>query len=706
MDPKKIEALEAWPIPRCKKHVQQFLGFVNFYRRFVRDFAKIARPLNRLCGSAPWSWTSSENDALRNSVSKGPVLAILDDAPFRVEADSSGFATGAVLSQLQDTLWRPVAFFSKSLNDVERNYDIHDRELLSIMRALAEWRKYLHGSQTPFEIFSDNKNLLYFMTNQKLNRRQARWSLELADFNFTLIHKPGSSMVCSDALSRQPDYDTGSGDNDNITMFSPEHIRWTVIDYQPSQIVNEIRQHTDLNHSLFLKNSHLPGWTFENDLTCWHNRIVVPDINSLRERIIKENHDSILAGHPGCAKTIELIQRDYWWPSITKDCHSYVNGCSACQRSKPLRQKPLSLLAPNEVPENNWQIISCDFVTNLPRSKGYNSVMVCVDRLSKMVRLIPCNKTITSEMAARKYRDYVWKDFGLPSRIISDCGPQFVSAFTRALNSLLGITENFSTSRHPQTDGQTERLNQEMEQYLRIFCGCRQTDWAEWLACAEFSINNKINSSTGYSPFFLNYGHDPYRPLQPSRHSSSGVPRADEFAKKMLELTKESSAALSLANSAMKRSYDKHHRYLSPLTPGTLVLLDGKGIETKSPSHKLDDKRHGPFEAVEQIGEVSYRLKLPSTWKIHDVFHVSKLTPFRTPAFPSQTASSLAPAIVDNDNNPLAKIITHKSLRNKSIYLALLAGESIEDARWFSELDLSNLPDPNGVFLSYNSSLP
>ena len=431
----------------------------------------------------------------------------------------------------------------------------------------------------------------------------------------------------------------------------------------------------------------------------------MPDVNSLRKCIIKENHNSISAGHPGRTKTIELIQCDYWWPSITKDCHAYVDGCITCQRSKPLCQKPLGLLVPNEVPENNWQIISCDFITDLPRSKGYNSVMVCVDHLSKMVHLIPCNKTITSEMAAPKYRDHVWKDFGLPSRIISDRRPQFVSAFTRALNSLLGITENFSTAHHPQTDGQTECLNQEMEQYLQIFCGRRQTDWAEWLACAEFSINNKINSSTGYSPFFLNYGRNPKCPLQPLQQSNSGVPLADNFTKKMDELTKESTAALSLANSAMKRSFDKRHRDISPLLPGTMVLLDGKGIETKSPSHKLDDKRHGPFEVVEQISEVSYRLKLPASWKIHDVFHVSKLVPFKEPKFPSQTAAPPPPSIVCDDNNSLAKIISHKSLRNKTIYLALLAGDSVEDARWFSELDLSKLPDPDGILPSYISSL-
>lgn len=221
--------------------------------------------------------------------------------------------------------------------------------------------------------------------------------------------------------------------------------------------------------------------------------------------------------------------------------------------------------------------------------------MVCVDRLSKMVRLIPCNKTISSEMAAKNYHDFVWKDFGLPFRIISDRGPQFVSNFMRALNQLLGIMENLSTARRPQTDGQTERANQELEQCLRIFCNDRQSDWAEWLACAEFSLNNRVNSLTGFLPFFLNYGRDPPRPLAPLRLVNSSVPKANEFASQMSALSQETSAALRLAAASMKRAYDRHHRDAPPLTVGSLVLLDAAGINTTRPCKKLDDGTRCPL---------------------------------------------------------------------------------------------------------------
>lgn len=244
-----------------------------------------------------------------------------------------------------------------------------------------------------------------------------------------------------------------------------------------------------------------------------------------------------------------------------------------------------------------------------------------------------------------------------------------------------------------------------MEQYLRVFCGKRQHDWAEWLSCAEFSINNKINSSTGYSPFFLNYGRNPTRPLLPLRASPSGVPRADDFAKQMAALTKETSAALELANSAMKRSYDKRHRDTAPLAPGSLVLLDSSGLDTKSPSRKLDDKRHGPFQVLESIGDVSYRLKLPASWRIHDVFHISKLVPFKLPDFPSQSSAPQVPDLLIPNDKILQQVTLHKQLRNRIFYLALLSGDNPEDARWIPHDELFMIPDPNRVLQSYYSSL-
>jgi len=241
------------------------------------------------------------------------------------------------------------------------------------------------------------------MTNQKLNCRQACWSLELAEFNFTLIHKLGSSMICADALSRQPDYDKGENDNDNITLLKPEHIRQVEVSYEPSILVEDIKKHKMALDDVWNKHWNLYGWSYEDGVVCWYNHIYVPQANSLHERIMRESHNVLTAGHPGRSEMIELIQCNFWWPSLTKDVRTYVDGCPTCQRMKPLQQKPHGLLTPNEILRGYWEIISCDFIVDLPHSRGFDSIMVCVDRLSKMVRLIPCNKTISSEGAARKY---------------------------------------------------------------------------------------------------------------------------------------------------------------------------------------------------------------------------------------------------------------------------------------------------------------
>src|SRR6202034_1246488 len=210
------------------KEVQSFLGFVNFYRRFIKDFSQHARPLFDLTKKdVSWRWTEEEQSAfssLKGAVTSAPILSSPDNSrPFRIEADSSDFATGAVLSQesSEDDKWHPVAFLSKSLSPVERNYDIHDKEMLAIIRAMEEWRHFLEGAEHQFKVWTDHKNLEYFMTAKKLNRRQARWSLFLACFDFLLHHQPGKCMGKSDALSRRSDHGTGSDDNSNITLLTP-----------------------------------------------------------------------------------------------------------------------------------------------------------------------------------------------------------------------------------------------------------------------------------------------------------------------------------------------------------------------------------------------------------------------------------------------------------------------------------------------------
>jgi hypothetical protein len=334
MDLAKVAGVLEWPLPANLKEVQSFVGFLNFYRRFIEGFAKVTRPLHNLTKKGtPFKFGEEELAAfvkLKELITSAPILMLPNSThPFCVEADSSDFATGGVLSQLclDDGKWHPVAFLSKSLSAVEWNYEIHDKEMLAIIRALEEWRHFLEGAQHTVEIWTDHKNLEYFQTAQNLNRCQARWSLYLSRFHFDLFHRPGTSMGKPDALSRRADHNDGRLDNQGRVLLSPDLFRvraLTVVraEGEVKELLREICQSmrsTELEDPVakaaaLLRRDKQRGqlrrseWDFEGeDLLLFNSRIYVLDATDLRRRIIAQHHDSLVAGHPGRWKTLELI---------------------------------------------------------------------------------------------------------------------------------------------------------------------------------------------------------------------------------------------------------------------------------------------------------------------------------------------------------------------------------------------------------------
>ncbi|VDC03698.1 unnamed protein product [Peniophora sp. CBMAI 1063] len=375
MDPAKIKAVAKWAVPTRKKELQSFLGFYNFYHRFIKDFSHVSRPLHRLTGDVPWEWGIEQQlafEELKLCVTSEPVLVIpVDDSPFRVEADASDFATGAVLSQkAADGKWHPVAYFSKSLSEAERNYEIYDKELLAIMLALEEWHQYLLGARHTFEIWSDHQNLTYFHEACRLNCCQAHWFTEMQEYDFTLHHKPGGLMGCPDALSREAGHERGENNNQDVVLLKPEFCRVllhaTAFDFagEDKPTIRRIKDCTaereeSVELALLIKN---PRWKeHAGGLLTHNNHIYVPSDEALRADIIKAHHDSLATGHPGHYKTEELITRMYWWPSIRKDIGRYVAGCRLCQRIKYRRESPHAPLQPNETPTRPFEVISMDF---------------------------------------------------------------------------------------------------------------------------------------------------------------------------------------------------------------------------------------------------------------------------------------------------------------------------------------------------------
>lgn len=248
-------------------------------------------------------------------------------------------------------------------------------------------------------------------------------------------------------------------------------------------------------------------WVKHNDsLITWQDKIYIRRDSKLREDIIRLHHDTKLASHPGRYKTQELITCKYWWPGVQRDIQKYIVGCDMCQRTKNHCEKPHAPLQPNEIPKEPWEIVSVDLIGELPESSGYNVIWVIADRFTKQIHVLPTHTTLTAEGLAKLYRDNIFRLHGIPQKFIHDREPQFASKFMNEFYRLLGIEANATKAYHPQTGGQTERIKQEVEQYLRVWCHHRQDDWADLLALAEFNYNDQEQSSTGYSPFSANYG--------------------------------------------------------------------------------------------------------------------------------------------------------------------------------------------------------
>ena len=360
MDPVKVQGITGWPIPTTVKQVRGFLEFGNFYRWFIDHYAEISRPLNDLTKKdTPFDWTNKCQDAfeeLKRRFTTALVMRMPDTTqPFVIESDTSLTTTAAVLRQ-QDVNgdWHPVAYLSQSLLPAERNYEIYDRELLAIVRALEAWRHYIMGGPHAVCILTNHKNLTYFRSPQKLNRRQARWHLFLSQFNYVLHHCPGSQLVQADALTRTTHL-THTKDDKFAKGTSPLLTRQLFINALDElesvalddTIFDQIRRAskddsfaTTVRLALSDKNQPIPGrldcelWDENDGLLTYDSRVYVPSNLILRRTITQAYHDTATAGHPGQFKTGELISRDFYWPGLYSFVSSYVRGCSQCQQFK------------------------------------------------------------------------------------------------------------------------------------------------------------------------------------------------------------------------------------------------------------------------------------------------------------------------------------------------------------------------------------
>ncbi|KAL0552128.1 hypothetical protein IC582_011225 [Cucumis melo] len=689
VDPAKIEAVTGWTRPSTVSEVRSFLGLAGYYRRFVENFSRIATPLTQLTRKgAPFVWSKACEDSFQNLKQKlvtAPVLTVPDGSgSLVIYSDASKKGLGCVLMQQG----KVVAYASRQLKSHEQNYPTHDLELAAVVFALKIWRHYLYGEK--IQIFTDHKSLKYFFTQKELNMRQRRWLELVKDYDCEILYHPDKANVVADALSRKVSHSAAL-----ITRQAPLHrdleraeiavsvgavtmqlaqltvqptLRQRIIDAQSNDpYLVEKRGLAEAGQAVEFSLSSDGGLLFER-------RLCVPSDSAVKTELLSEAHSSPFSMHPGSTKMYQDLKRVYWWRNMKREVAEFVSRCLVCQQVKAPRQKPAGLLQPLSIPEWKWENVSMDFITGLPRTlRGFTVIWVVVDRLTKSAHFVPGKSTYTASKWAELYMSEIVRLHGVPVSIVSDRDARFTSKFWKGLQTAMGTRLDFSTAFHPQTDGQTERLNQVLEDMLRACALEFPGSWDSHLHLMEFAYNNSYQATIGMAQFEALYG----------KCCRSPVCWGEVGEQRLMgpELVQSTNEAIQKIRSRMhtaqcrQKSYADVRRKDLEFEVGDKVFLKValmRGVVRFERRGKLSPRFVGPFEILERIGPVAYRLALPpSLSTVHDVFHVSMLRKYVPD--PSHVVDYQPLEIDENLNyaeQPVEVLAREvKTLRNKEIPL-------------------------------------
>ncbi|KAJ1040701.1 hypothetical protein NDA10_002716 [Ustilago hordei] len=501
MDPEKVRTVKEWPMPESIHDIQRFLGFANFYRRFIAHFARIAKPLTALVKpierfkkfELPEEAQQAFHKLIQAFTSAGVLQHFDYHLPTRLETDASDFAIAGVLKQEHEGRWHSVAFYSRKMSSAEKNYEIHDKELLA-------------------------------------------------------VYRPGDKGGEPDALTRRTDMQPAGEEQDH-----------------------NVRQ-------------LLPPRVFKE--TADHDSLLVAPMISMESIASKGLKDLVKTFQPLDQELQEIHRKK---PFELKDDLWYSGGSA---------KEPLA------TPDRPWGSISLDFIEGLPPSKKYDSktydsILVIVDRLTKFAILAPTHKTVTAKQTAVLLYGHMVRLFGYPDHMVSDRGRQFISGAWKAFAEQMGVRHSLSTAYHPQTDGQTERVNQVIEQYLRMYCNYEQNDWANLLDTAAFVYNNTVHNSIGVSPFFACYGWNPK--AHPDIPQRLGVNDPGRF-EYLMDGKERCKYLQEQIREAQRRSVDQYNRKHKDIEfkVGDMVYINRRNWKTRRPTPKLDTRFAGPYPVQER----------------------------------------------------------------------------------------------------------
>ena len=779
MDPEKIEILKNWPVPQTRKDLKSFLGTTVYNARFCKEYGTLSAPLHEATKSKKkneeielTAEQLSSFHKLKEAMITAPVLGIADHSlPFGVRTDASNFAIGGVLFNiLPDGTERVIAYYGRKMTDAELNYDVRETELLGALHACRIWRPYLLDK--PFVVETDHKALTSLLTKPQCSRRMARWLNELAEYPIEFRWIPGETNTTADGLSRHPTFEAATPkasvvplrdflqslldsfdideDETDACYFMHDYL-YTLNELNPEIIRDLCRTHlsddaelakivharttTDTTSSSkegrakgknknpkniepvfkkyhYTENEGLVYFTGNPGL----KRLCVPRVKPLIEKVLYLCHDLPIVGHVGLQKTLYNVRQKFYWKGMDDDIKRYVQTCEKCQRTTHRTRRPAGLLNPTEIATQRKANITMDFLSGIPRTKnGFDAIWVICDRLTKRTTLIPSKKTDTAQShAVRFFNEYV-RYHGLPLEIISDRDTTFQAAFWQQLMRIYGIKPSMSTAFRPQTDGQTERINQVIAKYLATQCTAIQDDWDEKISAMEIAINTNQHKTLRMSPYEADTGYPMRTPLD-SMIPHDGVDEpAKSFADEMKQLHLKLQSDLirlqeqiALTQHEMQRSYNRN-RPEQKFKPGDFVLLDTRNLSlahlgmSDESKRKISPKFIGPYKVLKETTPDTYELELPAGLRLHNKFHTSLLKPYH------------------KDDSPTRQNIPHEGLQNREGEQSFIV-EKIMDAdpktkrvlvRWlgYTESDDSWIPIGNidsaiGLVLQYFEQHP
>ena len=718
-DPRKINRILEWPQPTTATNVRGFLGLTRYIAPFLPALAEHTSVLTPLttkeCDREFPNWELEHQkafDAIKALVTGTECLTVIDyedtTKKIFVTTDASERRTGAVLSfgETWETA-RPVAYDSYQLNSAEKNYPVHEKELLAIVKALKKWRTSLLG--THFQIFTDHRTLEYFQSQKEMSRRQMRWSMYLADFDYEITYIRGEDNTVADALSRMPDttpdpmlaacalaytrspHPSRFAAAATLEITADETLlRDITAGYQNDDFAKQLRKD--------IAAGSIEGAREENGLIYVGRRLLIPNIPRIRELFYNLAHDTL--GHFGFDKSYEALRDSYYWPNMRRDLeHAYIPSCSPCQRNKSRTTKPTGPLHPLPVPDARFEAVALDFVGPLPKEGGKDTILTMTDLLGAEVRLAPIHSTATAAEVAVVLFDEWYCENGLMKQIISDRDPLFTSELWTALHKLTGVKLKMSTAYHPQTDGASERTNKTLNQAIRYHVDNNQKGWLSKLPRIRFAIMNTVNSSTGFSPFHLKTGRSP-RVIPPLTPASTTPTTAEVDARQIisrLELDVKEAQDNLLAAKIRQAYHANEHRAPEVIyQEGDLVMLS---TENRRRNYKRKDKKRvakfmprndGPYTVVKAFPEKSeYTLRLPNNPQTFPGFHSSLLKPFipNDPAmFPDREFTRPGAVVTEDgtEENMIDKIVDARRRGRGKQYLVRWVGYDRDHDEWLS----------------------